>query len=102
MVSHVNSNSTHDYGIKQNGARETIKYCFLVTDNRQTTTHGLGNVLSQIVLGKSMKPDFDVEERLSIEKDTREIRQIIREMAEYLPLEDPDKGTGKTSNVHSR
>jgi hypothetical protein len=39
-----------------------------------------------------MKPDFNAEEKVSIEKDTREIREIIAEMAECLPQEDPDKG----------
>lgn len=39
-----------------------------------------------------MKPDFNVEERISIEKDRREICQIINEMAECLPKEDPEKG----------
>ena len=55
--------------------------------------HGLGNLLSQIVIGTTgTKPDFNVEEKASIEKDTRELRQIIREMADYLPREDPEKG----------
>lgn len=71
-------------------------------DNKSTTTHGLGNVLSQIVLGKAMKPDFDVEERASIEKDTREIRHIINEMAEYLPQEDPDKARNGLTSVDSK
>ncbi len=57
------------------------------------TPNGIGSVLSQIVLCKSMKPDFNAEEKVSIEKDTRELRQIIGEMAECLPKEDPDKGT---------
>ncbi len=62
------------------------------------TPHGLGSVLSQIVLCKSMKPDFNVEEKVSIEKDTREIRQIIADMAECLPQEDPEKArNGLTS-----
>ncbi len=44
------------------------------------------------MLGKSIKPDFNAEEKLSIEKDTREIRTIVSEMADYLPKEDPEKG----------
>ena len=39
-----------------------------------------------------MKPDFNAEETLSVQKDKREIRKIIGEMAEYLPQEDPEKG----------
>ncbi len=56
------------------------------------SANGIGSVLSQIVLCKSMKPDFNAEEKVSIEKDTRELRQIIGEMAECLPQEDPEKG----------
>ena len=66
-------------------------YKFSSSDSKQPS-HGLGNVLSQIVLGKSIKPDFNAEEKLSIEKDTREINHIVLEMADYLPKEDPDKG----------
>ena len=64
----------------------------MITDVKPSGPNGLGSVLSQIVICKSMKPDFNVEEKLSIEKDTREIREIIDEMAECLPREDPDKG----------
>jgi len=39
-----------------------------------------------------MKPDFNAEEKISIEKDSRELRQIIEEMAEVMPPEDPEKG----------
>ena len=61
-------------------------------ESKTTATQGLGNILSQIVLGKQGGPDFHTEEKFSIEKDTKDIRQIILEMAEYLPHEDPDKG----------
>jgi hypothetical protein len=43
-------------------------------------------------LGTTVTPDFNIEEKASIEKDTRELRQIIREMGDYLPREDPEKG----------
>ena len=63
--------------------------------------NGLGNLLSKIVIGTTgARPDFNVEEKASIEKDTRELRQIIREMADYLPREDPEKG--KYTSVRSR
>ena len=39
-----------------------------------------------------MKPDFNAEETASVQKDKREIQKIVREMAEYLPQEDPEKG----------
>ena len=62
-----------------------------VSDTRQTS-HALTNVFSQLVLGKSMKPDFNAEETASVEKDKKEIGKIIKEMSEYLPQEDPNKG----------
>ena len=52
----------------------------------------MSNVFSQLVLGKSMKPDFNAEETASVQKDKREIQKLVREMAEYLPQEDPEKG----------
>ena len=64
---------------------------FLVPDERQTS-HALSNIFSQLVIGKPMRPDFNAEETLSVQKDKREIRKIIGEMAEYLPQEDPEKG----------
>ena len=72
---------------------------FLLSPETKPTPNGLGSVLSQIVLCKSMKPDFNAEEKVSIDKDTREIRSIIAEMAECLPKEDPDKGKER---VHSK
>ena len=53
----------------------------------------MGKLFSQLVINTTgTKPDFNNEEKASIEKDTRELRQIVREMAEYLPREDPEKG----------
>ena len=54
----------------------------------------MGALLQKIVIGTTgTKPDFNSEEKVSIEKDTRELRQIVREMGDYLPREDPEKGT---------
>ena len=39
-----------------------------------------------------MKPDFNAEETASVQKDKRAISKMVREMAEYLPQEDPEKG----------
>ena len=58
-------------------------------------------MLSQIVLCHPVKPDFNAEEKVSIEKDTREMRQIIAEMAECMPKEDPDKGTPTTNTART-
>ena len=62
-----------------------------VSDPRQTS-HALSNAFSQLIMGKSMRPDFNAEETISVERDKKEITKIIREMAEYLPQEDPEKG----------
>ena len=65
---------------------------FLHVPDTKQTSHALSNVFSQLVLGKSMKPDFNAEETASVQKDKREIQKIVQEMAEYLPQEDPEKG----------
>ena len=65
---------------------------FYAFSEAQQKGHGLSNVLSKIVLGTTARPDFNIEEKASIEKDSREMKQIIREMADYLPKEDPVKG----------
>ena len=67
-------------------------YHFMTFSEAQQKGHGLSNVLSKIVLGTTVRPDFNIEEKASIEKDSREMKQIIREMADYLPKEDPVKG----------
>ena len=74
------------------GGIEPFLFCSVPFSETKPTPHGLSSVLSQIVLCKSMKPDFNVEEKVSIEKDSREIRAIIAEMGECLPKEDPEKG----------
>ena len=68
------------------------RYHFMTFSENQSKGHGLQNVLSKIVLGTTVRPDFNMEEKASIEKDSREMKQIIREMADYLPKEDPVKG----------
>ena len=63
------------------------------SETRPNAPAGAVAMLSQIMCpGVPVKPDFNAEEKASIEKDTREMRQIIAEMAECMPKEDPDKG----------
>jgi hypothetical protein len=64
---------------------------FFVSDSRQTG-HALSAVFSQLLVGKPTRPDFNAEETLSVQKDKREIHNLVIEMAEYLPQEDPEKG----------
>ena len=66
-----------------------------VAETRPNAPAGAVAMLSQIVLCRPvpMMPDFNAEEKASIEKDAGEMRHIIAEMAECMPKEDPDKGT---------
>ena len=68
--------------------------CFFTEETKQAKgAAALSSVFSQLMLGKTIRPDFNIEEKASVEKDKREIKKIIHEMAEYLPQEDPDKGS---------
>lgn len=46
----------------------------------------------QIVLCTSTRPDFNAEEVASVTKDQRELVIIVEDMADHLPIEDPNKG----------
>ena len=70
----------------------SLIFVSLSSETRPNAPAGAVAMLSQIVLCHPVKPDFNAEEKVSIEKDTREMRQIIAEMAECMPKEDPDKG----------
>nr|XP_027211355.1 uncharacterized protein LOC113804678 [Penaeus vannamei] len=48
---------------------------------------GLG-VISQLLLCKTLQPDFQQEEVCSIEKDSDDINAILKEMQDYMPQED--------------
>ncbi|CAH0776422.1 unnamed protein product [Bemisia tabaci] len=48
----------------------------------------LGNVISQILLCKTIAPDFNQEEIHSIAKDTQELSRIVSEMQEFIPQQD--------------
>lgn len=69
-------------------------------ETRPNAPAGAVAMLSQIMCpGVPVKPDFNAEEKASIEKDTREMRQIIAEMAECMPKEDPDKARNGLTNA---
>ncbi|XP_065562869.1 uncharacterized protein LOC136028859 isoform X2 [Artemia franciscana] len=59
-------------------------------------TSGLGGVLSQIILGKQIMPDFNLEELASISRDSQDIRHLLEEMQEYMPLEESKKDRALT------
>lgn len=53
----------------------------------------IGNVVSQILLCKQIRPDFNEEELCSIRKDSKEIGQLIAELQEFMPQSEADTGT---------
>ncbi|EFN72725.1 Syntaxin N-terminal domain-containing protein [Camponotus japonicus] len=53
----------------------------------------IGNVVSQILLCKQIRPDFNEEELCSIRKDSEEIGQLISELQEFMPQSEADTGT---------
>ncbi|KYM96406.1 hypothetical protein ALC62_12912 [Cyphomyrmex costatus] len=53
----------------------------------------IGNVVSQILLCKQIRPDFNEEELCSIRKDSEEIGQLIAELQEFMPQSEADTGT---------
>ncbi|KAK7868272.1 hypothetical protein R5R35_013869 [Gryllus longicercus] len=48
----------------------------------------LGNVISQILLCKTITPDFNAEELCSISKDSQDVGRIVQEMQEYMPQQE--------------
>jgi len=60
---------------------------------------GIGSMLTQIVLCTNTRPDFNAEEVASVAKDQKELFIIVEDMADHLPIEDPNKAvTGLTCN----
>ncbi|KAK6642856.1 hypothetical protein RUM43_004358 [Polyplax serrata] len=51
-------------------------------------TSNFSNVISQILLCKTITPDFNAEEICSIAKDSEEIEKILQEMQEYMPQQE--------------
>ena len=49
-------------------------------------------IILQIVLCTSTRPDFNAEEVASVTKDQKELVIIVEDMADHLPIEDPNKG----------
>jgi hypothetical protein len=49
-------------------------------------------VVSQILLCKQIRPDFNEEELCSIRKDSEEIGNLIAELQEFMPQSEADTG----------
>ncbi|XP_076675589.1 decima [Andrena cerasifolii] len=58
--------------------------------NSRPGPSNIGNVMSQILLCKQIRPDFYEEELCSIRKDSEEIRHLIAELQEFMPQSDGD------------
>ena len=55
--------------------------CFFTEETKQAKgAAALSSVFSQLMLGKTIRPDFNIEEKASVEKDKREIKKIIHEI----------------------
>lgn len=67
-----------------------LHYC--IAENRAGPSN-LGNVISQILLCKTIAPDFNQEEIHSIAKDSQELNRIVHEMQEFLPQQELAAGT---------
>lgn len=63
----------------------------MFTENRAGPSN-LGNVISQILLCKTIAPDFNQEEICSIAKDSLELNRIVHEMQEFLPQQEVAAG----------
>ena len=51
-------------------------------------------LIFQIVMCTSVRPDLNAEETASVAKNQRELDNIVEDMADHLPIEDPTKGIG--------
>lgn len=74
-------------------SKET-RFClhYYVTESRAGPSY-IGNVVSQILLCKQIRPDFNEEELCSIRKDSEEISRLIAELQEFMPQSEADTGT---------
>ena len=61
-----------------------IKFIFSENKPGPSGMGGLG-IISQLLLCKSLQPDFQQEEICSIEKDLDDICAILKEMQDYMP-----------------
>lgn len=72
----------------------SLKNLFLlISDNlNRPGTSNFSNVISQILLCKTITPDFNAEEICSIAKDSEEIGKILQEMQEFMPQQENQTG----------
>lgn len=67
-------------------------FLFLLESLNRPGTSNFSNVISQILLCKTITPDFNAEEICSIAKDSEEIGKILQEMQEFMPQQENQTG----------
>lgn len=72
---------------------------FLAENLNRPGTSNFSNVISQILLCKTITPDFNAEEICSIAKDSEEIEKILQEMQEYMPQQENQAGESLYNNL---
>lgn len=78
-----------------------IIFVFQLTENRAgPSSMGMGNVISQILMCKELKPglDFQNQELGSITKDSQEIAKLLSEVQEFLPHQEKNLETSNLLN----
>jgi hypothetical protein len=55
----------------------------------------MGNLISQLLLCKTITPDFNLEELASINKDSEEIKGLLADMQDYMPQQQDSTSQGK-------
>jgi hypothetical protein len=60
----------------------------------------MGNLISQLLLCKTITPDFNLEELASINKDSEEIKGLLADMQDYMPQQQDSTSQGKPAAPH--
>lgn len=69
------------------------KIILVLAENRPGPSN-MGNLISQLLLCKTITPDFNLEELASINKDSEEIKGLLADMQEYMPQQQDSTSQG--------
>jgi len=75
------------------------KIILMLAENRPGPSN-MGNLISQLLLCKTITPDFNQEELASINKDSEEIKGLLADMQEYMPQQQDSASLGMYSPLH--
>jgi hypothetical protein len=70
------------------------KIILVLAENRPGPSN-MGNLISQLLLCKTITPDFNLEELASINKDSEEIKGLLADMQDYMPQQQDSTSQGK-------